>query len=112
MAISLYDVSVTSFLQTLGGVAGFLDKGLAHCKATGVDLNELVETRLQPDMLPFRFQVIAVAHHSLGAIEGVQAGRLQAAGGADRSGLRRIAETDRRCARQVAEALARVDRTS
>ena len=67
MAISLYDVSVTSFLQTLGGVAGFLDKGLTHCKATGIDLNELVETRLQPDMLPFRFQVIAVAHHSLGA---------------------------------------------
>jgi len=30
MAISLYDISVTSFLQTLGGVAGFLDKGLAH----------------------------------------------------------------------------------
>jgi hypothetical protein len=27
MAISLYDISVASFLQTLGGVAGFLDKG-------------------------------------------------------------------------------------
>jgi hypothetical protein len=25
-------------------------------------------------MLPFRFQVLAVAHHSLGAMEGVQAG--------------------------------------
>jgi hypothetical protein len=74
MAISLYDISVASFLQTLGGVAGFLDKGLAHCNATGIDLNELVETRLQPDMLPFRFQVIAVAHHSLGAIDGVRAG--------------------------------------
>jgi uncharacterized protein len=74
MAISLYDVSVASFLQTLGGVAGFLDKGLAHCQANGIDLNGLVETRLHPDMLPFRFQVIAVAHHSLGAIEGVQAG--------------------------------------
>ncbi len=74
MAIPLYDVSVASFQQVLGGVAGFLDKGLAHCKANNIDLNELVETRLYPDMLPFRFQVIAVAHHSLGAIQGVQAG--------------------------------------
>lgn len=74
MAIPLYDVSVASFLQVLGGVAGFLDKGLAHCQAKGIDLKELVETKLAPDMLPFRFQVIAVRHHSLGAIEGVQAG--------------------------------------
>ena len=74
MAIPLYDVSVTSFLQVLGGVASFLDKGLTHCQAKGIDLNEIVETRLYPDMLPFRFQVIAVAHHSKGALDGVQAG--------------------------------------
>ncbi|HMF29010.1 MAG TPA: DUF1993 domain-containing protein [Candidatus Cybelea sp.] len=74
MAIQLYDVSVTSFLQVLGGVAGYLDKGRAHCESKGIDLNGIVDTRLQPDMLPFRFQVIAVAHHSLGAIEGVQKG--------------------------------------
>ncbi len=93
MAISLYDISVASFLQTLGGVAGFLDKGLAHCKATGVDLGELVETRLQPDMLPFRFQVIAVAHHSLGAIEGVQAGLFKPPAGPmdqDYAGLQKL----------------------
>jgi uncharacterized protein len=74
MAIPLYDVSVASFQQVLGGVAGFLDKGQSHCKANNIDLKELVESRLYPDMLPFRFQVIAVAHHSLGAIQGVQAG--------------------------------------
>ena len=74
MATSLYDLSVTCFLQTLGGVAGFLDKGLAHFTANNVDPNEIVEARLIPDMLPFRFQVQAVAHHSLGAIEGVKSG--------------------------------------
>ena len=74
MAIPLYDVSVASFLQVLGGVAGFLGKGLAHCQANRIDLDELVETRLHPDMLPFRFQVLSVVHHSKGAIEGVQAG--------------------------------------
>ena len=74
MAISLYDLSVASFLQTLGGVAGFLERGLAHCTAKGIDANEIVETRLAPDMLPFRFQIMSVAHHSLGAIDGVKQG--------------------------------------
>ncbi len=74
MAISLYDASVATFLQVLTGASGFLDKGLKHCQAQGIDLNELVETKLAPDMLPFRFQVLAVAHHSQGAIEGAKAG--------------------------------------
>jgi len=74
MGLPLYDVSVASFQQVLGGVAGFLEKGLTHCQSQGISLAELVETRLYPDMLPFRFQVIAVAHHSAGAIAGAQAG--------------------------------------
>jgi len=74
MAISLYDVSVASFLQTLGGVAGFLERGLAHCQDNNIDPQEIVEARMCPDMLDFRFQIISVAHHSLGAIEGVRAG--------------------------------------
>ena len=71
---SLYDFSVGSYVQLLGGVAGFLDKGLNHLTANKVDLNEVVETRLFPDMLPFRFQVQSVAHHSLGAIEALKSG--------------------------------------
>lgn len=74
MGISLYDLSVASFLQTLGSVEGFLGRGLAHCQEKGIDPNEVVETRLFPDMLPFRFQLLSVAHHSLGAINGVKAG--------------------------------------
>jgi hypothetical protein len=75
MAISLYDLSVTSFLQTVGGVVGFLDRGLAHCAENNIDPEEIVETRLYPDMLPFKFQVLSVAHHSIGAIEGVKKGQ-------------------------------------
>jgi hypothetical protein len=74
MAISLYDVSVGRFLQTVNAVAGFLDRGLDHFRDNNIDPNEVVETRLFPDMLPFRFQVISVAHHSIGAIEGVKKG--------------------------------------
>ena len=74
MAVSLYDVSVASFTQALAGVAGFLEKGRAHCEATGASADELVGFKLAPDMLPFSFQVVSVAHHSLGAIQGVKAG--------------------------------------
>lgn len=74
MSVSLYEASVGRFLQTLGAVSGYLDKGRSHCEENNIDLNEIVETRLYPDMLPFRFQVIQVASLSLGAINGVQAG--------------------------------------
>jgi len=90
MAISLYDVSVTSFLQVLGAVSGFLDKGLAHCKATGLDPETIVGTRLHDDMLPFRFQLVSVAHHSRGALAGAKAGVFQppgAVGELDYAGL-------------------------
>lgn len=75
MAITLYDLSVGCFLQTLGAVEGFLAKGLAHCQEKGIDSNEIVETRLFADMLPFRFQVVAIAHHSAGALAGAKAGK-------------------------------------
>ena len=74
MPTSLYDVSVGCYLQTLGAVEGFLDKCRAHCGANDIDLTDVVETRLYPDMLPFQFQIVSVAHHSLGAMKGVQAG--------------------------------------
>ena len=55
MAFSLYDASVANFLQILGAVGGFLDKGCAHFGEKSVDPAEIVETRLAPDMLPLPF---------------------------------------------------------
>jgi uncharacterized protein len=74
MAFSLYDATVPTYLQILGAVSGFLDKSLAHFKEKGIDPAEIVEARLAPDMLPFRFQIVLVAHHSRGAIEGAKSG--------------------------------------
>lgn len=74
MGISLYDFSVANYLQTLSAVSGFLEAGRTHFETNKVDLNEIVETKLAPDMFPFRFQVQSVAHHSRGAIEGVKSG--------------------------------------
>jgi uncharacterized protein len=75
MAIPLYDLTVASYLQALGGVSGYLERGAAHCRDNNVDPEEIVGTRLYGDMLPFRFQIVSVAYHSLGAIEGVKAGQ-------------------------------------
>lgn len=74
MPVSFYDVSVASYLQILGATAGFLAKGREHCEKNGVDLKEVVEARLIADMFPFRFQVVSVAHHSLGAIKALESG--------------------------------------
>ena len=74
MGISLYDLSVASYLQSLAGMKGVLKKGLEHCQANNINPQDIVETRLIADMLPFRFQVGAVAHHSFGAIEGIRKG--------------------------------------
>lgn len=74
MAVSLYDLSVASYLQVIGGVAGFLEKGAKHCAEHNIDPDTLVETRLAADMFPLQFQIQSVTHHSLGAIEGVRQG--------------------------------------
>jgi len=74
VSISFHDASVGSYLQVLEAVSGVLDKGASHAAESGLDLQEVVMTRLRDDMMPFHFQVVSVAHHSWGAIQGMQAG--------------------------------------
>jgi hypothetical protein len=74
MAFSLYDATVANYLQILGAVGGFLDKSLSHFRDKGIDPAEIVETRLTADMLPLRFQIASVVHHSRGAMEAAKNG--------------------------------------
>lgn len=74
MAVSLYDVTVRAYAQTLEGLSGVLDKARAHAEGAGRDPDTLVEARLAPDMLPLIFQIHSVRHHSIGALAGVKAG--------------------------------------
>lgn len=74
MAISLYDISVASYLQVLDATAGVLEKGAAFAAEKGMDLDAIVDTRLHDDMNPFHFQVVSVWHHSLGAMRGAKEG--------------------------------------
>lgn len=101
MAFSLYDSTVGTYKQILNSVDGVLKKGREHCEANNIDLNDVVETKLIDDMLPFRFQIISVAHHSLGALKGVQAGEFgpPSMGNQDYEGLQAL----------IAEAIAGVD---
>jgi hypothetical protein len=78
MAISLYDISVATYLQQLGAVSSVLAKGAEYAAENKLDLAEIVETKLRPDMLPFRFQVISAMHHSLGAVNAMRSGELNA----------------------------------
>lgn len=74
MAISLYDATVLGFLQTVNATQGFMARALEHAAATGRAANEWVESRLIADMLPLRFQILSVIHHSVGAIESAKRG--------------------------------------
>ena len=74
MSTTLYEATVERFIQTLGGVAGCLERGRDHCAERGLDLEELVQSRLWSDMLPLSFQLVSVVRHSRGAIEGVREG--------------------------------------
>ena len=76
MSIPFYDASVGSYLQVLDSVGGILGKGASHAADAGLDLQEVVMTRLRDDMMPFHFQVVSVAHHSWGAMQGLQKGEL------------------------------------
>jgi hypothetical protein len=69
MPISLYEASVTSYLQVLGAVRGILVRGLEHCQQEGIDPSDLIETQLAPDMKPLRFQIQMVVHSSAAVIQ-------------------------------------------
>ncbi|MCY4142881.1 MAG: DUF1993 domain-containing protein [Gammaproteobacteria bacterium] len=74
MSFSLYDATVQTFHQILSSTEVVLAKGKEHYQKAGGNADEVLDVQLIEDMLPFRFQVISVAHHSLGALKGATSG--------------------------------------
>lgn len=74
MPISLYDVTVTTYLQELTAVSGFMEKARQHFESEGRDSQLLVDASICDDMLPMSFQVNSVAHHSAGAMDALASG--------------------------------------
>ena len=71
---NLYDLSAVTFKRVLASTIVVLEKGSEHFNEQGVDLNDLVEMKLAPDMRPFPFQILMVMTHTLGAVRGLIAG--------------------------------------
>jgi hypothetical protein len=57
MNISMYQVSIPRFVNSLGNLSKILDKAQAHVQAKNIDEAALVNFRLYPDMLPMARQV-------------------------------------------------------
>jgi len=74
MSVSLYDLSVPTFLQTVNALADVLDRTREHCAKTGDDPDDFVEVRLIDDMAPFHFQIEAAWHHAVWGLEAARTG--------------------------------------
>ena len=75
MTISLFDLGVPTFLQTVRAIGGCLEKARKHFVETGTDPDDVVTSRLIEDMAPFHFQIECVAHHSFWAFETIRLGQ-------------------------------------
>jgi len=74
MSISFYELSVSTFLQTVRAVAGFLDRASWRCAETGANPDEFVGVRLYDDMASFHFQIEAAWHHAVWVLEAAKTG--------------------------------------
>lgn len=74
MAITLYDLSVPTFLQTARAMESVLDRAIRHCAEVGDDPDDFVEARLYEDMAPFHFQIESLKNHSVWAMNAVKTG--------------------------------------
>ncbi|MET0547468.1 MAG: DUF1993 domain-containing protein [Caulobacterales bacterium] len=75
MSLSLYEVCVPTYLQMLGAVSGFLERGRAHAIENGTDPDTYLSARLASDMFPLSLQAILIEHHSLGTINMLKTGK-------------------------------------
>lgn len=74
MAISFYDISVSSYLQTLSGMQQTLAAGEQYAKDNGQNVDEFVGLKLHSTMLPLLFQVNCMELHSIGCLRAIENG--------------------------------------
>src|SRR5258708_14481527 len=70
----MWDRRGGSFVETVKGVRGSLDRAARHCAETYADPHDFVHARLFEDMAPFHFQIEAAWHHSVWELEAVKTG--------------------------------------
>ncbi len=67
MSIDLYDASVPIFLRYLNRLDGLVDAAESHATSHHIDLSNLLQASVAPDMLPFATQVHIAAYFALRA---------------------------------------------
>lgn len=82
MSISLYEAVVPPAIQTMMAMDTCFERARKYFQEQGRDVNELVECRVHPDMLPFHFQVVCIPHFSKSAIEAAKTGVIGGPNGA------------------------------
>ena len=70
----LYELSVGVSRRVLESTITVMQKGAKFFDEQGIDLGDIIEMRLAPDMAAFPFQINAVRHISLGSAKGLLAG--------------------------------------
>lgn len=65
MSDCLYQASVPVMLRYLGRLQGLLDAAQAHAQGAGRAIDDLLQARLAPDMLPLATQVVIAANFGL-----------------------------------------------
>lgn len=68
MAFSTYDASVPVFRQMLGSLFTLLEKAESHAKSSCMDVNDLLEAKLAPDMFTFTRQIQIACDHAKGCV--------------------------------------------
>jgi uncharacterized protein len=66
MSLSMYQVSITTFIPMLLNLKTLLEKGAAYCEKKKIDPTVLASSRLFPDMLPLSKQVQIATDHAKG----------------------------------------------
>jgi len=57
-------LAIDTFVPALRTLAGVLDKGAAHAREKGIDLEALLKERLAPDMFPLSSQIQLACYHA------------------------------------------------
>jgi hypothetical protein len=57
MSFGIYDATIPVYKQGLATLLHLLDKAEVHASSNGIDVNELINGKLAPDMFDFKAQV-------------------------------------------------------
>ena len=74
MSLSLSQIVLPAYQQTLPAVITILEKGSAHFAETGRNADDIVGLSVIDDMLPMHFQIVSVVHHSKVALASALSG--------------------------------------